>query len=102
MSLHYSNGLGMLYEKDSDLFIDKVNYQLVESDATRYTRKRWWGELISAREIKNTGTSFILEMADGRRGECFVYPNQELLQKAARHFYHFNGRSRLGNRRGLL
>ena len=44
MGLHYSGGLGMLYEKESSLLISKINYQMIETDATIYTKSRWWGD----------------------------------------------------------
>ena len=79
----------MLYDRDSDVLVDKVNYQLIESDGSVYTKKRWWGDFVTGREIKDAGRSFTLELSDGRRGECFVRQNAEMLPKADKFFYHF-------------
>ena len=43
MGIHYSNGLGRLYDKDIERPIAEVKYQLIETDATKYTPKKWWG-----------------------------------------------------------
>lgn len=99
MSLHFSSGTGLLYDKDGDMLVSKGSYHLVESDGSIYTRKRWWGQFVSDREIASTVPLFILEIEDGRRGECILLAGDEGDSKAARYFYHFNGRGKLGNRK---
>ncbi|MCK5577323.1 MAG: hypothetical protein KAI14_03310 [Dehalococcoidales bacterium] len=95
MGIHYGNGFGLVYDKELDKPIAKVNYSLIETDATKYTRKRWWGEFSTAKVIKRTG-KYVIEMEDGRKGDCVVYTNSEAQQgQGSQYFYHFNGRSAL-------
>ncbi len=96
MGIHYDNGLGLLYGKEIDKPITKVNYQLIETDPTKYTRKKWWGEFSTSKEIKRAG-NYVIELEDGRKGECVIFTNHELKQgRGSQYFYHFNGRSALG------
>ena len=98
MGIHFSNGLGFLYVKEMDQPIAKVSYQLTETDPTKYTKKKWWGELYTNKEVKSVnevGTHRI-EFEDGRKGECVIWVNTEAKQGRSSHFYyHFNGRSKL-------
>ena len=99
MAIHYSNGLGQLYDKETKQPITQVSYRLIETDPTKYTKKKWWGELSSAKEIKETKDSVIfrIEFEDSRDGECAVWVNTEADSETAQRFnYHFNGRGRLG------
>ena len=99
MAIHYSEGSGFLYDKESDLMVSKIKYQLTETDASVYTKKRWWGELITVKTLIDSGSTFTIEFSDGRQGKCFVYDNTENTSKSKLHYYHFNGRSKLGDRR---
>ncbi|MFA5451915.1 MAG: hypothetical protein WC231_08010 [Dehalococcoidales bacterium] len=99
MAIHFSEGAGFLYDKENDLMIAKVKYQLTETDASLYTKKRWWGDIITSKVIIDSGSTFTIEFSDSRRGECFVYENTEMTAKSDRRHYHFNGRSKLGDRR---
>ena len=96
MGIHYGNGLGLLYDKEIEKPIAKVSYQLIETDPTKYTKKKWWGEFSTSKELRRTG-NYTIELEDGRKGDCVVFTNSELKQGHASHyFYHFNGRSTLG------
>jgi len=104
MGIRYSSGFGKLYKKDTGETILDINYQLVETDQTQYTNKKWWGEFSSKQEIKPVGT-YIMEFNDGRRGECIVTINPDISErrrkgeKLASHYYcRFNGRGKLGRR----
>jgi len=99
LSLHFSSGTGFLYDKDGDQLLGKGSYQLVESDGSIYTRKRWWGQFVSDREIASSAALFVLETEDGKRGECILLAGEEANSKSTRYFYHFNGRGKLGNRK---
>ena len=68
MGLHYCGGIGTVYDKELEKSIGSVDYQMIETDATKYTRKRWWGEFYSNRKIKKTGV-YRLELEDGRGGD---------------------------------
>ena len=97
MSLRYSGGTGALFDKDSELHICKVDYQLMETEATKYTQKRWWGEFKCTKQLDKSGT-FRIELEDGRKGNCVVWSDSESSQKNATFFsYHFNGRGKLGS-----
>ncbi len=96
MAIHYSNGVGKLYEKESDNPIAEAKYQLIETDPTKYTRKLWWGEFTTTRQIKKLG-NYILELEDSRKGECVVSTNAAEGKKlSVRYHYRFNGRGKLG------
>ena len=100
MGIHFSSGFGFLYAKEIDQPIAKVSYQLTETDATKYTRKKWWGELSTNKEVKsaNEPGTHRVEFEDGRKGECVIWVNTEAQQGRTPHFYyHFNGRSKLGH-----
>ena len=43
MGIHYSNGFGKLYDRETGETILNVEYQLIETDQTIYTSKKWWG-----------------------------------------------------------
>jgi hypothetical protein len=100
MSIHFANGFGHLYEKETpDFPVARVSYQLTETDATRYTNKRWWGDFSTSEALKHPGNYYI-EFEDARRGECIVIPNTESSSKKAKTWhYHFNGRGALGRKR---
>ena len=100
MAIHYSNGLGQLFDKESKQPVSQVNYRLIETDPTKYTKKRWWGELSAGKQIKETKNSVIfrIEFEDGRDGECAVWVNTESQESSGGQLfsYHFNGRGKLG------
>ena len=54
MAICYSNGIGKLYEKESENPLAEVKYQPIETNPTKYTLKLWWGEFITTRHIKNS------------------------------------------------
>ncbi len=98
MALRFSGGNGTLYEKDFDQPIARVNYQLIETEQSKYMRKKWWGELYSAKDINRSGVLRI-EFEDGRMGECIVWSSSDSAVKkgaSTQHHYHFNGRGKLG------
>ena len=95
MALHFSGGIGTLYDMKINQPIAKISYQLIETDPTQYSKKKWWGEFNSNKAIKESGT-FRIELEDGRKGECIVSVNVKSKGIAAHHHYHFNGRGKLG------
>ena len=101
MAVHYSGGFGKLYGKETGETILDINYQLIETDQTIYTNKKWWGEFSTKREIDPV-SMYIIEFADSRKGECVVITDSERRREgerlASNYFYRFNGRGRLGRR----
>jgi len=96
MALHYSSGIGMIYDKEIDKPISKIDYQLIETDPTKYTKKKWWGELYSSKRIKKTGV-YRIELEDGLSGDCVIWVKDDFSQdRASQYHYHFNGRGKLG------
>ena len=96
MAIRYTNGIGKIYDKEIQQPISDVTYQLIETDKTKYTPKKWWGEFSAKREIKRLG-NYILELDDGRKGECVIIANTEGGKgPGAHHHYRFNGRGALG------
>lgn len=100
MGLHYNNGFGHLYDKEApDFPTARINYQMMETDATRYTKKKWWGDFSTGDELKHLG-NFIIDFEDSRRGECVVIANTDVSSKKARAwYYHFNGRGALSHKK---
>lgn len=100
MAIHYSNGLGQLYDKNSKQPIAQVNYRLIETDPTKYTKKKWWGEFHTSKELKELRESVIfrIEFEDGRNGDCAIWVNNGAQDSSTtkQFIYHFNGRSKLG------
>jgi len=101
MAIHYSNGLGQLYDKDNKQPIAQVNYRLIETDPTKYTKKKWWGEFHTSKELKELKESVIfrIEFEDSRDGVCAVWVNTEARDDAGSKYhynYHFNGRGKMG------
>ena len=104
MAIHYSSGFGKLYNKETGETILDINYQLIETDQTRYTNKKWWGEFSTKQEIEPVGM-YIIEFNDSRKGECIVTINSEISERRrkgerlALHYYcRFYGRGKLGRR----
>ena len=99
MAIQYSNGLGQLYDKNSKQPVAQVNYRLIETDPTKYTKKKWWGEFHTSKELKELREPVIfrIEFEDGRDGDCAIWVNSEARDSSTKQFnYHFNGRSKLG------
>ncbi len=101
MAIHYNNGTGQLHSKESKQPIAQINYRLIETDPTKYTKKKWWGEFSMGRELAELKNSaiFRIEFEDGRDGDCAVWANTESQGVAGskyHHNYHFNGRSKMG------
>jgi hypothetical protein len=104
MALHYSSGFGKLYDKEMGETVFDINYQLIETEQTKYTNKKWWGEFSTKKEINPVG-KYIIEFNDSRRGECIVTINSEISERrrkgeklALHYFCRFYGRGRLGRR----
>jgi hypothetical protein len=96
MGLHYSSGVGIVYDKEIDKPISKIDYQLIETDPTKYTKKRWWGEFYSTKRVKKTGV-YRIELEDGQSGDCVIWVKDDVARdKASQYYYHFNGRGKLG------
>jgi hypothetical protein len=99
MAIHYSSGFGKLYDKETGETILNINYQLIETDQTIYTNKKWWGEFSVKQEIE-LDSMYIIEFADSRKGECIVTTDSERKPErektASNHYYRFYGRGRLG------
>jgi hypothetical protein len=100
MSIRFNNGSGQVFPKETpETPLARITYKLTETDATKYTKKRWWGDFSCGEEIKRLG-NFFIEFEDGRRGECAVIANTEdATDKAQIWYYHFNGRGALSRRR---
>ena len=96
MALHYSGGIGILYDKEINQAISKVSYQLIETDPTKYTKKKWWGEFYASKEIKRSGI-YRIELEDGRKGKCFLKKkvNRAVYGLSPLFCYTFRGNERL-------
>ncbi len=98
MSVHMSSGFGHLYETQApDHALATISYQLTETDATQYTKKRWWGEFTLGEPLRHTG-NYIIDFQDMRRGDCLVTAGADTGGKGKLCFYRFNGRGQLSKR----
>ena len=76
MAIHFSDGFGRLVDKETKEGLFEVKYKLVETEDTKYTNKKWWGEFYTSKEIKDFG-AYIIEFDDGRKSECLISLNSE-------------------------
>jgi hypothetical protein len=102
MAIHYDNGIGQLYIKEGKRPIAQIKYKLIETDPTKYTKKKWWGEFSTSREIKEIRDTitFRIEFENGRDGDCVVWADTESKKGRSsqqQYSYHFNGRGKLGH-----
>ncbi|AKG53875.1 hypothetical protein DGWBC_1222 [Dehalogenimonas sp. WBC-2] len=95
MSIRYNGGTARLYSKDTEKSVADIRYQMMSTEATRFTRMRWWGDFSANKELRTLG-DFVMEFEDGSRGEVFVYSSGAPQGKSGRFLYTFNGRGRLG------
>ena len=93
MALHYSSGIGNVFDKNQGKNIADIKYHLIESDPTIYTRKKWWGDFSTTGKISTTG-DYRIEMEDGRMGDCIISVNTEHKDKRQL-YYNFFGRGKL-------
>jgi hypothetical protein len=93
MTVRYLGGTARLYAKDIEKPVADVRFQMMMTDANRFTRMKWWGDFSASKELKTLG-EFIMEFEDGSRGEVFVYASGAP-QGKGRYQYPFNGRSKL-------
>ena len=85
---------GKLYKSGSgEEFIANVNYRFHDESETS-----WWGELVLT-EYKRVGdgAGYIIELEDGRRGNCSLRKrvNRAVSGVPPLYHYHFKGRGRL-------
>ena len=52
MAIRYSNGSGRLHDKELERPIAEIQYQLLETNPTRYTTKKWWGGVLHQARAK--------------------------------------------------
>ena len=99
MSVHVTTGIGKLYDKEApDFPVASINFNLLETEANKYVKEKWWGDFSVGGELKHAG-NYIIHFADSRKGECIVIPNTESSSKKNKTwFYHFNGRSGLSRK----
>ncbi len=95
MAIRFSSGTGNLIDKDLNKPLSIIQYNLLETSPTKYTSGKWWGEISIKKELKKTG-NFIMEMEDGRKGECVISGDNQNKGTASNYFYSFFGRGKLG------
>ena len=88
MGLHYNGEIGILYNKETEEPVSKVEYQLIETEPTKYTKKRWRGEISSIKKIDKAGV-YRIELEDGRNGDCIVWNNSNS-DTGQKKFSHYN------------
>ena len=84
---------GKLYKAYTGEFIVTVDYRLMNEEA-----RAWWGELtLGDFKRLDDGDGYLLELADGRKGRCFL---TKMVNKAVSGFlplacYRFRGNGEL-------
>jgi phosphoserine aminotransferase len=91
--------MGTLYNKETpDFPVARINFNLMETESTKYNKKKWWGDF-SLNEALKHGGNYLIGFEDSRKGECIVIPNTEARSaKSKTWYYHFNGRGALGKK----
>jgi hypothetical protein len=99
LSLQITVGVGTLYDKETpDFPVALVKFSLLETEATKYSKKKWWGDFSMGEELCHLG-NYLITFEDARKGECVVIANTEFSSKKNKTWlYHFNGRSGLGRK----
>jgi len=97
MAIRYSSGFGKLYDKQLNQIVADVRYKLTETDATKYTNKKWWGEFSANQKMKRDD-NYIIIFEDGRKGGCWIAPNTERVRgrSTSVYYYRYFGRGKLG------
>ena len=98
MAIHYSSGIGRISGKDTGDSVIEVKYLLIETDPTKHSRKKWWGDLSTGHEVKRVG-DYVIEFEDRRKGECLISGKAQQQKGGVIHYYYrFNGRGKLSRR----
>ena len=99
MSIRITTGMGVLYDREMpDFPIARINFNLMETEATKYNKKKWWGDFSMGEELKHLG-NYLIGFEDARKGECVIIANSDASSmKNKTWYYHFNGRSPLGRK----
>jgi len=99
VSLRITTGIGTLYDKETpDFAVARVNFNLMETETTKYNKKKWWGDFSVNEELRHAG-NFLISFEDARKGEVIVIPNTESQTRNSKTwYYHFNGRGGLGRK----
>jgi hypothetical protein len=71
MALEVTGGKGYLYDAESRRLVAEVTYNLKYSPDSESGDGTWHGDFTVARELGSHG-EFVLEIADGRRGSCYI------------------------------
>jgi hypothetical protein len=71
MALEITSGKGHLYDTESRRLVAEVNYNLKYSPDSEAGESTWHGSLTVNRELGAHG-EFVIEFADGRRGNCYL------------------------------
>jgi hypothetical protein len=58
---------GKIYDSISGEFVVEVDYRMLDT-----SNENWWGELNLTDYMRIPDGSYILELADGRRGRCIL------------------------------
>jgi len=98
MAIRYSSGTGNLIDKELNKPLSIIQYNMMETSPTKYTSGKWWGEISIKKELKKTG-NYIMELEDGRKGECVISSDSQEKRTASNYFYSFFGRGKLGKPR---
>lgn len=103
MAIRYSNGSGRLHDKELERPIAEIQYQLLETNPTRYTTKKWWGEFSTKRELKKRNNCMI-EFEDGRKGDCIITSSSTATKSRVtfRYHYSFYGRGPIDRRSSFM
>ena len=68
MSIRITTGSGTLFDKETlDFPVARINFNLMETEATRYAKKKWWGEFSLGEELKHIG-NYLIGFEDACKG----------------------------------
>lgn len=90
--------MGVLYKEMPAFPVARINFNLMETEATKHNKKRRWGDFSMGEELKHLG-NYRIGFEDARKGECVIVANTEATSKKYKTwYYHLNGRSTLGRK----
>ena len=98
MAIRYGSGTGNLIDKELNKPLAVVQYTLLETSPAKYTSGKWWGEFSVREQLKKTG-NYIMELEEGRKGECIISSEGQSKGTASNFYYNFFGRGKLSKSR---
>jgi hypothetical protein len=83
------NGTGTLYDVDEKETLATIAYRIYRNPATEQKREEWWGGFSLSAPLAEL-EEYLLELEDGRRGNCAVSLRSVSRLSESLIFYHYD------------